>query len=101
VTVWPTGTKPDARPLGLDGVHQIASATALPVVGIGGITAANARQVLAAGASGVAVVSAVGAAPDPVAAVRGLVAAVRGRSAGPVDPRAAAPARPGRDEEPA
>jgi thiamine-phosphate pyrophosphorylase len=76
VTVWATATKPDARPGGLDAVREIAGATGLPVVGIGGIDASNAAEVLAAGASGVAVVSAVGAADDPVEATRSLVRAV-------------------------
>jgi thiamine-phosphate pyrophosphorylase len=76
VTVWRTSTKPEAVPAGLDGLRVIAAATGLPAVGIGGVDASNARQVLEAGVAGVAVVSAVGAAPDPVAATRDLVAAV-------------------------
>jgi thiamine-phosphate pyrophosphorylase len=52
------------------------AATSLPVVGIGGIHAANAPEVLDAGAAGVCVVSAVGAAPDPERATRELVEAV-------------------------
>ena len=77
VTVWSTTTKPEARPIGLEGLRRIVAATRLPVVGIGGVNATNAADVIAAGASGVAVVSAVGAAPDPVAATRALVEAVR------------------------
>jgi thiamine-phosphate pyrophosphorylase len=77
VTVWATPTKPEARPLGLDGLRRIARATVLPVVGIGGIDATNARHVLDAGAAGAAVISAVANAEDPVAATRDLVAAVR------------------------
>ena len=73
VTVFSTRTKSDARPVGLDGLARVAAATALPVVAIGGITADRVRAVLEAGASGIAVVSAVGAAPDPVAATRALV----------------------------
>ncbi len=76
VTVWATPTKPEAVAVGLDGLRAVVAATRLPVVGVGGITAANARRVLDAGAAGVAVVSSVGAAPDPVAATRELVAAV-------------------------
>jgi thiamine-phosphate pyrophosphorylase len=72
VTVWGTATKPEAVPVGLDGLRAIAGATALPVVGIGGIDAGNAPDVLAAGASGVAVIGAVAAAVDPVEAVREL-----------------------------
>jgi thiamine-phosphate pyrophosphorylase len=78
VTVFATATKPEAVPLGLKGVRAISDATRLPVVGIGGIDAGNARSVLEAGAAGVAVVSAVAAARDPAAATRELVATVRG-----------------------
>lgn len=77
VTVWETSTKPEADPRGLDGLRAVATATSVPVVGIGGIDARNAPWVLEAGASGIAVVSAVGAAPDPVAATRQLVEVVR------------------------
>ena len=77
VTVWETTTKPEARPVGLEGLRRIVAATSLPVVGIGRVDASNAADVMAAGASGVAVVSAVGAAPDPVAATQTLVQAVR------------------------
>jgi thiamine-phosphate pyrophosphorylase len=75
ITVWSTPTKPEAAPQGIPGLVAVVAATSLPVVAIGGIDATNARSVLEAGASGVAVVSAVGAAPDPVAATRDLVAA--------------------------
>jgi thiamine-phosphate pyrophosphorylase len=78
LTVWSTPSKPDAEPMGLEGLRAVVEAVSVPVVAIGGIDAANAREVLAAGASGVAVVSAVGAAPDPVAATRTLVEAVTG-----------------------
>jgi thiamine-phosphate pyrophosphorylase len=59
-------------------VRAIARATSLPVVGVGGIDASNATEVLDAGAAGVAVVSAVGAADDPEAATRTLADVVRG-----------------------
>jgi thiamine-phosphate pyrophosphorylase len=83
VTVFATRTKPEAVPGGLERVRQVSAATSLPVVGIGGIDAANAREVLDAGAAGVAVISAVAAAPDPAAATRALVAAVRGTTGAP------------------
>jgi thiamine-phosphate pyrophosphorylase len=78
VTVWATATKPEAVASGIHGLRAVVEATDLPVVAIGGIDAVNAGQVLEAGASGVAVVSAVGAAEDPVAATRELVAATMG-----------------------
>ncbi|MCA1666308.1 MAG: thiamine phosphate synthase, partial [Thermomicrobia bacterium] len=42
------------------------------IVGIGGITAENAAAVITAGAAGVAVISAIGLAPDIEAATRAL-----------------------------
>lgn len=72
VTVWATATKPEAVAIGLEGLREVAGATALPVVGIGGIDARNAHEVLAAGADGIAVIGAVAAADDPVEAVRAL-----------------------------
>jgi thiamine-phosphate pyrophosphorylase len=76
VTVWPTKTKPEAVPVGLDGLRAVTAATTLPVVGIGAIDAGNARDVLAAGAAGIAVIGAVATADDPAGAVRELRAAV-------------------------
>jgi thiamine-phosphate pyrophosphorylase len=76
VTVFATPTKAEAVPIGLDGLRSIVESTSLPVVGVGGIDPSNARKVLATGAAGVAVVSAVGTASDPVAATRRLVEAV-------------------------
>lgn len=78
VTVWATATKPEAKPRGLDGIREVVAATDVPVVGIGGIDAGRVAEVVGAGASGIAVVSAVGAADDPVQATRRLVEAVRG-----------------------
>ena len=73
VTVWATATKPEAEPVGLEGVAAVARASSLPVVGIGGVSASNATDILDAGAAGVAVVSAVGAADDMEAATGALV----------------------------
>ncbi|NLP06376.1 thiamine phosphate synthase [Candidatus Fermentibacteria bacterium] len=69
--VFPTATKTDAgEPLGLAGIERLREATALPLVAIGGIDASNAASVIAAGADGIAVVSAIMAAPDIPAACR-------------------------------
>ncbi len=71
--VFATPTKPDAgMPIGLEGLRMIREAVDIPIVAIGGIDAANAAQVLEAGADGIAVISAVSAAPDMLEAVRRL-----------------------------
>ena len=55
-----------------DSLRQVRAATALPLVAIGGIHAGNAAEVLAAGADGLAVVSAICAAAEPALATREL-----------------------------
>jgi thiamine-phosphate pyrophosphorylase len=56
--VFATGSKEDADPVvGLTGVHAARMLTRKPLVAIGGITRANCREVLAAGADAVAVIS--------------------------------------------
>ncbi len=68
-----TATKPDASdPLGADGVREVIAAGGMPAVVIGGIGEADLPVLRAAGASGVAVVSAICAAHDPEAAASRL-----------------------------
>lgn len=71
--VFATPTKNDAAPaLGLDGLRAMRALTRRPLIAIGGIDAGNVAEVMAAGADGVAVVSALCAAPDPLNAARRL-----------------------------
>ena len=75
--VFATATKKDiAQPLGLEGVRQIRAAVDLPLVGIGGITVDNAAEVIAAGADGIAVVSAIVGADCPRSAASALKKAI-------------------------
>ena len=75
--LFATGTKPDAAPaLGEAEFADLRRRIPVPVVAIGGITVANTARTIAAGADGIAVVSAICAAPDPRAAAATLHAAV-------------------------
>ena len=77
--VWPTPTKPNTtEPFGLEGVAFLRRTMppGLPLVAIGGIGAGNAGDVIAAGADGVAIVSAICAADDPERAAHELRSAV-------------------------
>jgi thiamine-phosphate pyrophosphorylase len=57
--VFATGTKRDAEPvIGLAGIAMARALTKKPLVAIGGVTRANARSVIEAGADSVAVISA-------------------------------------------
>jgi thiamine-phosphate pyrophosphorylase len=79
--IYPSPTKADAAPpMAIGGLKAIARRTRLPIVAIGGLHAGNAAEAIAAGAEGVAVVSAICAAPDAEVAARelaGIVAAAR------------------------
>jgi len=71
--VFSTPIKTDTGPAwGLDGLRTARELTCLPLVAIGGINENNAASVIQAGADGVAVVSAICAAPDPEEAARRL-----------------------------
>ncbi|MFN3656942.1 MAG: thiamine phosphate synthase [Pseudolabrys sp.] len=80
--VYATGSKDDAStPMGPAGLKTVVDAVrarkaGYPVCAIAGINASNAADVIAAGADGVSVISAVSLAPDPAAAARDLRAVV-------------------------
>jgi thiamine-phosphate pyrophosphorylase len=74
--VFATATKSDhAAPKGIDGFAALRRQMKLPVMAIGGVKASHAAALRAAGADGLAVVSAITAAADPAAAARNLRAA--------------------------
>ncbi|MEP6964046.1 MAG: thiamine phosphate synthase [Polaromonas sp.] len=71
--IFATPTKVDTKNIwGLAGLAKIRTLTDLPLVAIGGIHDGNAREVMRAGADGFAVVSALCAAADPLAAASRL-----------------------------
>ncbi len=73
-------TKQARPPLGCDVLKQFRHEVRIPIIAIGGISASNVRQVLAAKVDGVAVVSAVLSRPDPAAAIAELMAALHAGS---------------------
>ena len=76
--VYATTTKiTDLSLLGEIGLSEIKKAVSIPVVGIGGINAANAGEVMRAGADGISVVSAILGAQDPKASAQELLCKVR------------------------
>jgi len=76
--VFFTATKSDiTQPWGLEGVRKARSMTDLPLIAIGSIKKENTREVIAAGADCVAVVTAIVSADDPEQATRELLEQVR------------------------
>lgn len=74
-----TPSKPGYGPeIGRKGLAEIAGAAPVPVLAIGGINTLRVAELIAAGASGVAVMGGVMRAADPEQEVRGLIAALKG-----------------------
>ena len=76
--VFATPTKADHKqPIGFYGLTRLVKASPVPSVAIGGLKADHVAQVFAAGAKGLAVVSAICGTPDPEAATRHIAAEIR------------------------
>jgi thiamine-phosphate pyrophosphorylase len=71
-TPFPSPTKPKRTDISLQIFQEAKRRVHVPVFAIGGITLANAQQVIDAGADGIAVVSGVFGAPDVEAAAHAL-----------------------------
>lgn len=70
--VWETGSHPGEPGRGVAALREATAAVGIPVIAIGGVTAARVSEAIAAGASGVAVISAILGADDPAAATRAI-----------------------------
>jgi thiamine-phosphate pyrophosphorylase len=55
--IFATPTKPDYKPIGLDDIKQVHTDVTLPIFCIGGIKIDNLKEIIAAGAQRVAIVS--------------------------------------------
>jgi thiamine-phosphate diphosphorylase len=75
--VYPSVVKGEVAPVGLTMLRAVREATDLPLIAIGGISPANAAAAMAAGADGVAVITAISRAPEPAAAAAVLLQAAR------------------------
>lgn len=72
-SIFPTRTKPDSRPSGLDTLERVVGFSTAPVVAIGGINVCNVGAVAEAGADAACVVSAVSESDYPEGATRQLL----------------------------
>jgi thiamine-phosphate pyrophosphorylase len=77
--IFTPGSKQDHDPVvGLEGLRAMRSLTSLPIFAIGGIQIDQVREVMRAGADGVAVISAILKAPDISHAVKSFLAQMPG-----------------------
>lgn len=74
--IFPSASKPGLPPCGLQALEEMAKKLRIPVIAIGGITPSNAPQVIRAGAAGVAVMSGILNADDPLSATKEYVMAI-------------------------
>jgi thiamine-phosphate pyrophosphorylase len=81
-SMFPTGSKIGFELVGPELVRRVRADIPVPLVAIGGITRDNLSQVIEAGADAVAVISAIGSARDPAAAVRGFLETIRSTRGG-------------------
>ena len=75
-TMYATGSHPGAAPAGPGLMRDVAAHCRLLLIGIGGITVGNVAEVMAAGASGIAVIRSILAADDPASAAREICSAL-------------------------
>ena len=75
-SMFPTSTKDNTRPAGLETLRKVKQDATVPVVAIGGINEGNVGDVVEAGADCVCVISAVMLADNPEEAAKRLVALV-------------------------
>lgn len=81
--MYPTASKrKETPPRSLDELKAVVSAVNIPVIAIGGITTENAAPLLAAGASGIAVIGAISNADDPERIIRNLLEILAQANAG-------------------
>ncbi|HEY8483413.1 MAG TPA: thiamine phosphate synthase [Longimicrobiales bacterium] len=79
-TIYPSASHPGEGGAGVELVRETVARVRIPVLAIGGITPERVGEVLSAGAYGVAVLSGVWRAADPVAAAAEYLAALGGGS---------------------
>jgi thiamine-phosphate pyrophosphorylase len=81
--VYPTASKEDAGPAsGLSLLRKVVEAIPLPVIAIGGVDETNTRDVMEAGAHGIAVISAVCCQEHPEQATHALSQVIEGEASG-------------------
>jgi len=68
--IYPTSSKPDLPPRGIDALKQVVTFTTKPVIAIGGITPDRIPEIAATGVTGIAVLSGILGQADPLGAIK-------------------------------
>ena len=76
--IFKTNSHPEAKPVGTTVLSNACRHATMPVIAMGGITPHNAKECLNAGAHGVAVVSSILSAPDPIKVIQQFSSVIPG-----------------------
>ena len=83
--IFHSKTKMVAPPVGVEGIKKVREVVSLPIIAIGGIDRNKVQEIIRAGASGVAVISAILSAPSVKEAVKNFLRSIRVGPCQPVD----------------
>lgn len=72
-TIFPSASHPHGPAQGTEFLRSLCREVSVPVLAIGGVTVQNVHEVMEAGGSGVAVISAISEAEDPGEAARSII----------------------------
>jgi thiazole tautomerase (transcriptional regulator TenI) len=75
--IYETCSKPGALPRGIEGLSDVVRAVSIPVIAIGGITPERVIEVIRTGVKGIAVMSGILEAPNPLLAARSYAQALK------------------------
>ncbi len=74
--IYPTKSKKDFKLVGIEGLIDVSKSTSLPVIAIGGANLSNVEEIMKAGATGIAAISAILSAADRKSATQQLIARI-------------------------
>ena len=77
-SIFPSNSHPGVEPLGLSAVRGVRSKVCIPVLAVGGVDQRNIGKTIAAGATGVAVISAILPSSSPQIIARKLISIMEG-----------------------
>jgi thiazole tautomerase (transcriptional regulator TenI) len=70
--VFSSGSKPGLAPRGIEALNEVVDRVSIPVIALGGITPNNVLDVLSTGCAGIAMMSAVMNADDPIEIIQSI-----------------------------
>ncbi|WP_130859783.1 thiamine phosphate synthase [Gracilibacillus phocaeensis] len=80
--IYPSSSKPNQRPRGIANLRQLSEELSVPVYAIGGITPDRTKEIIKSGASGIAIMSGIWQAADPIQTIKAYLQVLNNRKEG-------------------